>query len=309
MAISRPGTGLPSTANSTAPSAPASAGRATWSISRERLSTQSVVRPLPGVGKHPAMHTSAMPNAGNAAVGSRPNREPASRKRRNVSASTGSAPFSRMLRRERSKRLVRALERPCGQRIGEVRSGGGGPAALRQPTHPSDGSGQEILRGALHQIGAERHRDREEADQAHVVVEREPRDDHVVVDEVGRRPCSIEVVTDVAVQQHHALRLGRRTRGELQHGDRVRVVGGTPVVGGGRRPLRRTDRPAATNGGSPGTGSTKAANSESMRTIAASDRRIRLRVWSMNCSSAPIRMGSGIVTNAAPVSQIGLDGW
>ena len=40
-----------------------------------------------------------------------------------------------------------------------------------------------------------------------------------------------------------------------------------------------------------------------MSTSAESDRRMRWRVWSMNWSSAPMRMGSGIVTSVPPVSQ------
>ena len=41
-----------------------------------------------------------------------------------------------------------------------------------------------------------------------------------------------------------------------------------------------------------------------MTTTLVSERRMRARVWAMNWSIAPMRIGSGIVTSAAPASQV-----
>ena len=167
-----------------------------------------------------------------------------------------------------------------------------------------DGAGQEVLGRTLHQRAPRRHRDGEQPDEAHVVVERQPRHDDLVVGDLRGRPGAVQVVTDRAVREHHALGLGGRARGELQHRERVGIARRTLVVVERRRRRARTARRGVTKGGSPGAGSMKAARSGSMTTTLVSERRIRARVWAMNWSSAPIRMGSGIVTSAAPVSQV-----
>ncbi|CAB4556078.1 unannotated protein [freshwater metagenome] len=154
MAISSPGTGLPRRTSSVAPSESGATCVATRSCSRAALSTQSVSSPAIGSGKQPAMHTSAIPNAGKAPLGESPNRSPAAKKLRNVSGSTGSAPFSQTRIFERSSsssvlRMARAAreyekfgpavpvppycEIHCNQRKGRARKSCGAPCTKVQP--------------------------------------------------------------------------------------------------------------------------------------------------------------------------------
>lgn len=103
---------------------------------------------------------------------------------------------------------------------------------IGNPLHPAGRSGQEVLRGGLHQVAPGGHRDRQQADQAHVVVQRQPRDEGLVVDQAARLAAGVEVGADRPVGQHHALGLGGRSGGELQHRQGVGVLRGSdPVCG------------------------------------------------------------------------------
>ena len=126
-----------------------------------------------------------------------------------------------------------AAERPGGQRIGEVGPGRGRAAVVGDPLHPAGGRGHEVLRGAQHQAGARDHRQGQQPDQAHVVIQGEPGHDHVLVGiETDRRGGGVEVGQDRAVGQHHALWIGGGAGRELQHGQVVRADLGRHEVGG-----------------------------------------------------------------------------
>jgi hypothetical protein len=129
--------------------------------------------------------------------------------------------------------LVGPLERPRGQHVREVRPGGGGAAVGRDPLHPPGGAGGEVLGGAEHQAGAGRHGERHDPDQAHVVVERQPGHQHVVLDvELPGAADGVEVGAQDVVGEHHALGVGRRPACELQDGEPVVVDRGAHPGGG-----------------------------------------------------------------------------
>jgi hypothetical protein len=88
---------------------------------------------------------------------------------------------------------------------------------VRQPLHPVARSREEVLRGGLHEVDALGHRQCEEPDEAHVVVQRQPRDHHVVVGgQLGGDGAGVDVGAEHPVGDHHALRLARRTARVLQ---------------------------------------------------------------------------------------------
>ena len=73
---------------------------------------------------------------------------------------------------------------------------------------------------------AGRHRQGQQAHQPHVVVERQPRHEHVIVGiEAGRLGHGIEVGAQHAVGEHDALGVGRGPAGELQDRQPVGVIG------------------------------------------------------------------------------------
>ncbi len=80
-----------------------------------------------------------------------------------------------------------------------------------------------------------RHRHAEQPDEAHVVVQREPRHDHVVLGQPGGGDDGVEVGAEHAVGQHHALRLAGRAAGVLQDDQALRI---------GRRQLEGIGRTA-----------------------------------------------------------------
>ena len=82
-----------------------------------------------------------------------------------------------------TSRKVEAIcsgESACGERIGEVRSRRHGAAVVGEPLKPPERFGQEILRSTKYDLGACDHRQAAEPYEAHVVVQRQPRDHHVV---------------------------------------------------------------------------------------------------------------------------------
>ena len=126
---------------------------------------------------------------------------------------------------------VEPCQRPRRERVREVGARGGGTAEGRHPLHPARGRRHEVLGPGQHEIGARDHRQGEQTDQAHVVVQRQPRQQDVgrgiEVDPDVRR---VEVREHPVVREHHALGLRRRSAGELQDRQRVRVVGRAFVV-------------------------------------------------------------------------------
>ncbi len=96
----------------------------------------------------------------------------------------------------------------------------------------------------LHEIDAGRHRQRQEADQTHVVVEREPRHHHLALAEHRRLAAGVEVGGEHSVGDHDPLGLAGRAARVLQDDQPLRVGTGDlePVA---RRDVGRPgeDRP------------------------------------------------------------------
>ncbi len=203
----------------------------------------------------------------------------------------------------RRKRAGREHPREVG-----TRRRGAPPVA--DPLHPVRRVGHEVLRCRLHQLDALRHRQGEEPDQSHVVVQRQPRHHHLVGRELGGFADGVDVGAQDAVGDHHALRLARRAR--LVY-CRMTSRSGSSGGSSARRPTGRPARPGAPTpigsiGGSPGAGLVERRRADRRSsTSLASPWRMRARVPSMNASSEPIRIGRGSTMMAMPANQQPLD--
>ena len=139
-----------------------------------------------------------------------------------------------------------SLEGAGRQHPREVRAGGRRAAIVGDPLHPVAGMRHEVLWGGLHQLDPLGHRQRQEPDQSHVVVERQPRHHRLLGHELGRLAAGVDVGRQHPVGDHHALRFARRSTRVLQDHQPFRVVLGhlQPVTGGHVRGTwqHRTDR-------------------------------------------------------------------
>ena len=152
-----------------------------------RASTASTRRPVPGSGNVPAIASSAIPNAGNAAPGRQAERrarlaevthrrrvdglgaverDPPPRQVEAVGAAQGAGRERVREVRPRGRRSRRNREIHWTQRAGDAMKSCGDASTRSMPLH---------------------ERQREQTDQAHVVVQRQPRHRDVVVGEVQRR--------------------------------------------------------------------------------------------------------------------------
>ena len=197
------------------------------------------------------MPTSAMPKAGNTAPGCSPWRAAGLDEGVDLvgvdrlGAVEGDAQAGQV-------ELLGPLQAPGGEDVREVGAGGGRAAVAGDPLHPPGGAGGEVLRGAEDEAGTGRHRQGQDPDQAHVVVQRQPGHEHVVVDvEPAGLGDGVEVGAQHRVGQHHALGVGRRPAGELQDGQPRRD---RPAGASRRRRRRGPRRSRSTIGGSPGSG-------------------------------------------------------
>ena len=147
----------------------------------------------------------------------------------------------------RQVEAVAAAQGSGRQHVREVRTRRRGASVGGDPLHPAAGAAHEVGRGTQHEWGAGGDREGEEPHQPHVVVQREPRHEDVVV-RVERRGVGdgIEVGADGAVRQHHALRVRGGPAGELQ--DRRDDRGRRP---GAATPRRQADRGRAARRRSP----------------------------------------------------------
>ena len=206
--------------------------RSAWRRGRARARRGRRCRtpgPRPRGGNEPPMATSAIPNAGNTPPGRNPNGSAAATNASTASGSTGSAPDRASVSDDRSRSL-HPLERPGGQHPREVGPGRRRAAVVGDPLHPVAGVGEEVLRRGLHERGARRHRDREEPDQAHVVVQRQPRHhDVVAATSPAASAAGVDVRRQHPVGDHHALRLAGRA---------ARVLQDDEPLGVGRRHLQ-----------------------------------------------------------------------
>ena len=127
--------------------------------------------------------------------------------------------------RERGEvEALHAAERAGRQHPREVRAGRRRAAVVADPLHPVARLGHEVLRGRLHQLHTVGHRDGEEPDQTHVVVQREPTDHHLVAVELRRLTGCIDVGAKHPVRDHHSLGLTGGAARVLQDDQTLRIV-------------------------------------------------------------------------------------
>ncbi len=98
------------------------------------------------------------------------------------------------------------------------------PPPVADPLHPVARLGQEVLRRGLNQLAPVGHRDRQEPDQAHVVVQGQPRHHHLGLVELGSGTRGIDVGGQDTVGDHHALGLAGRAAGVLQDDEPLGIV-------------------------------------------------------------------------------------
>ena len=144
----------------------------------------------------------------------------------------------------RQVEVLHPLERPGGEHPREVRPGGRRCAVVGEPLHPVARVGEEVLRRRLHEVDALGHRHREEPDQAHVVVQRQPRHEQLLVAHLGRLGQRIDVGAQHPVGDHHALGFARRTARVLQDHQTLGIVRGK-LQRVARRHVGRTGHDAA----------------------------------------------------------------
>jgi len=77
----------------------------------------------------------------------------------------------------------------------------------------------------LHKLTTVGHRNRQKSDQAHVVIQRQPRDHHLVGTELRGGARRIDVCGEYPIGNHHAFRFARGTAGVLQDHQSLWVVG------------------------------------------------------------------------------------
>ena len=131
-------------------------------------------------------------------------------------------------------RPVGLADAPQAQLEREVRPAAHGPAVLADRAQPVDRALQH--RERRHQVAREADEDRlqDPADQAHVVVRRQPDHAAAALGVAERPPDEVRVVQQVGVREHHAARRGGRARRVLQQRDVVGRSRREPRAGGQR---------------------------------------------------------------------------
>ena len=122
----------------------------------------------------------------------------------------------------------------AAQAVGEIRATADGAAVFADRLQPAQRSAKEVGRRHQHAGHAAEDRLQQAADQAHVVVQRQPADDHVVGVEVDAKTTADQhfVGHQVAVADLHALGQCGGAGGVLQERDVVGLeVGLDPLVG------------------------------------------------------------------------------
>ncbi len=178
---------------------------------------------------------SAIPNMQKAALGCSPCGAAAARNASTASGSTGSAPLAARRQWERSSPLRARRRARRREGVGEVGSAAHRAAERAHPLHPPRRCRGELCRRGDHQVDRPGERLAEQPDESHVVIQREPRHDHVVG--VHPRPDrdAVEVVAHLSVREHHALGVGRGAARELQDGEVVRLHRGADPPSGRAR--------------------------------------------------------------------------
>ena len=137
------------------------------------------------------------------------------------------------------------------QVVGEIRPAARIRAVLADRLHPVEWVLQECRRRQEDQGRSAIHRLQDSADEAQVVVRRQPVDADADVPVVlERRQDHALVVHHVAMRHHHSLRVGGGAGGVLQERERIPVVGDQPPgAPTGRIELVRHDERQAGQGG------------------------------------------------------------
>jgi len=103
--------------------------------------------------------------------------------------------------------------------VAEIRRAEDGRAHARGEGEPQQRPADEELGRHQVRVHAVREHDDVEADQPHVVRERHPRETDVVLVEARRLGTAADVGENVAVGEHHPLRVAGGAGGELDEGD------------------------------------------------------------------------------------------
>ena len=126
-------------------------------------------------------------------------------------------------RREIEAGDVGVLHAPYGQVVREIRREADGRAIARDGAEPFDGPFDECLRRHDDGVGPHVHRADRDADQAHVVIERQPADRDVLARRADAvRPAERrDVRREISMRDDDAFRGRRRSRRELHEGNVV----------------------------------------------------------------------------------------
>ncbi|RML87483.1 PvdL [Pseudomonas savastanoi] len=139
--------------------------------------------------------------------------------------------------------LQRRITDPrAAQLVGKVGPAADGAAVFADSFQPAQWPREEVSGGHKDARNATENRLQQAADQAHVVVQRQPADDHVVRIDVDAKAMTNQqfVGNQVAMADLHALGQGGRARGVLQERDVVGLqLWPLPIVG--RRTVQRID--------------------------------------------------------------------
>ncbi len=116
---------------------------------------------------------------------------------------------------------LRIVDAFHAQFVGEVRRRRQRAAVAVDRAQPAFGARQERERRHHHQRNREVQARQPGADQPHVVIQRQPAHEHVVVPDGDRLADGADVGEQVGVREHHALRVAGAARGVLEEGDVV----------------------------------------------------------------------------------------
>ena len=254
--------------------------------------------PAPGSGNVIASVASAMPYTQNAVPASSPNGAPAPRNASTESGSIGSAPLSASRQAARSRSPLRRSARAASayEKLG--------PPVTVQPnvdiqSSQRPGCGEEVLRAGEHEVDAGGHRHAEQPDEAHVVVQRQPRRDARRGRRRTRRRARIASMFAVTHRCGSITPLGSAVLPLVNcriASDSGSTVGAAKRAGVADQLVEHRD------------GESRRARSRRAEGRRARSRRrrsrTRRRVASTNSSIEPSRIGSGSIATVAPVSHV-----
>ena len=216
----------------------------------------------------------------------------------------GSAPFSAR-RHARQIESVEPPQRARRERVGEVRARARGAAEIRHHCIHCAGAARKSCGAASARSMPVVIGSREQPDQAHVVVQRQPRHADGRSRDRGRGASTI--ASRFAVTQRCGSITPRGSDVEPLVYCRIASafgIVGRPCVRAGRVPRRPSSASSSTIGGSPGAGSRNSASCASTTTSARRTRGCEPGSGRRTPRSTPSRIGSGSITVAAPHNHV-----